>query len=504
MLLSPSQYDSTSTYDLLQEAARGYLPLDQRVLRAILDRGEAAVPELLRFGLEDHADDRVDLEEDLLAIFRFRKTNEALPYYLKCARTEHEDISDELVEAFAGVGAAAIEPLLALYEEIGEEEGGEVAFLLASLRERDSRILELLQDRLDFDLGDGAFLLGLYGDPAAKAILQDRLEEIQAAGDASAASLKREIERAIEDIENPMPAADAEAFDIWSLYPETAVPEFETLEVEERLEFLASPAAEYRARAVDSFALKELEPRVRDRLFDLAQNDESPKVRASCWEALADSLEVKEVREAMQARLLEESAPLEERCGALVGLAFQGDSPDIARVMKAFYEIPAARAKALEAMRRSMELDFAKYFPKHLDDGDLEIRRQAIWGVGHLAIHSESARLRKFFEDEDLRPDALYAYSLAVPGETSLVRMPRLFHKIEELAGGLSLEESYLVKSALNDRLERHGLPHAFFTELGEEPEDVWKEPPAGEAKAGRNDPCPCGSGKKYKKCCGA
>ena len=26
----------------------------------------------------------------------------------------------------------------------------------------------------------------------------------------------------------------------------------------------------------------------------------------------------------------------------------------------------------------------------------------------------------------------------------------------------------------------------------------------AGESKAGRNDPCPCGSGKKYKKCCGA
>ena len=24
------------------------------------------------------------------------------------------------------------------------------------------------------------------------------------------------------------------------------------------------------------------------------------------------------------------------------------------------------------------------------------------------------------------------------------------------------------------------------------------------EEKIGRNDPCPCGSGKKYKKCCGA
>jgi uncharacterized protein len=28
-------------------------------------------------------------------------------------------------------------------------------------------------------------------------------------------------------------------------------------------------------------------------------------------------------------------------------------------------------------------------------------------------------------------------------------------------------------------------------------------EPPRRAAKIGRNDPCPCGSGKKYKKCCG-
>ncbi|MBR3997929.1 MAG: SEC-C domain-containing protein [Clostridia bacterium] len=26
---------------------------------------------------------------------------------------------------------------------------------------------------------------------------------------------------------------------------------------------------------------------------------------------------------------------------------------------------------------------------------------------------------------------------------------------------------------------------------------------PAKKVKVGRNDPCPCGSGKKYKKCCG-
>ena len=30
------------------------------------------------------------------------------------------------------------------------------------------------------------------------------------------------------------------------------------------------------------------------------------------------------------------------------------------------------------------------------------------------------------------------------------------------------------------------------------------KGPPRQVAKVGRNEPCPCGSGKKYKKCCAA
>jgi uncharacterized protein len=38
-------------------------------------------------------------------------------------------------------------------------------------------------------------------------------------------------------------------------------------------------------------------------------------------------------------------------------------------------------------------------------------------------------------------------------------------------------------------RLEHHGTPGA-------------AAPAAGHGKVGRNDPCPCGSGKKYKKCC--
>jgi uncharacterized protein YecA (UPF0149 family) len=62
---------------------------------------------------------------------------------------------------------------------------------------------------------------------------------------------------------------------------------------------------------------------------------------------------------------------------------------------------------------------------------------------------------------------------------------------------------------ALDERLRLHGLAPVFEAEQEdhhEHPEEAalspGPEPPA--AQVGRNDPCPCGSGKKYKKCHGA
>jgi uncharacterized protein len=46
---------------------------------------------------------------------------------------------------------------------------------------------------------------------------------------------------------------------------------------------------------------------------------------------------------------------------------------------------------------------------------------------------------------------------------------------------------------ALNDwRLANYKPPHSIDPRTSSAPK-----------KVGRNDPCPCGSGKKYKKCCG-
>lgn len=484
--------------DLLGAAAQGHVGLDQRWLHAILDRGDAAVPDLLKFALEPHDEDRVDLEEDLILIFRHLRTPEALPFYLECIRRQPDDVDDELIHSLLQLGPVAVEPLLELYEELGEEQAADVAFTLASLNVRDPRILKVLTERLDYDAGDGAFCLGLYGDPAARPALDKMLAEI----DPDDADLRREIIFAIEQVSEPHTEVAPEPFDIWAFYPDRESPQFEILDDQERLEMLSSSSAEHREQAASSFFNKELSPQVRNRLFELATTDPEPAVRARCWESLSDAINEQGIRQAMMSVLGDTAAPFEERSGALVGLSQVADDPDVRLRMLEFYERPETRAKALEAMWRSLDRSFASFFPKHLDDPDIDVRRQAIWGVGYLGVGAEAGRLRALFDHDNLRADALFAYALSVPAQISRGRVRGLFRKIENLAGELSQGESELVQLALDERLTLHGLRPVFFAD-GDEEEEKESDPESW-GDVGRNDPCPCGSGKKFKKCHGA
>ena len=74
--------------------------------------------------------------------------------------------------------------------------------------------------------------------------------------------------------------------------------------------------------------------------------------------------------------------------------------------------------------------------------------------------------------------------------------------------------ESYDMFNAMIDEIRHETVRILFRAELVTRPEEkkdlmvsssepVRKEPVKAEHKAGRNDPCPCGSGKKYKHCCG-
>jgi HEAT repeat protein len=519
--LDPAGFSSVSVYDLLEAAASGHTGIDQRFIHAIVDRGTAGIPELMRFAMDDRSTDAVNLEEDLIAIFRFLQAPEALPFYLNCIRQNPEDVTDELIDAIIPFGAQAVEPLLKLYEELGEEQGGDVAFLLAATGTHDPRILKILVDRLEYDAGEAALALSLYRDPEANTAIEQMLAKIPEED----GGLRRDLQMAIDSASVPKgeeTTAAPEPFDIWDLYPETSPPPVELLTEADLLEMLSGPSAEYRSEAAISFRNRsEYSPQVRDRLLEVARTDSDIEVRGSAWEALGEKADEPPIRKALKAVLADEKASLRERTGALVGLAGASDDKKIAEQIRQFYENPETRAKALEAMWRSFDRQFADYFPKHLADPDQAVRRAAIWGVGYLGSGSHAGTLAAMFEDDEYRADALFAYALNVPSEISHGRIPALFRKINEAAGGLSYGEAELVQTALDQRLVMHGL-EPYFANSDEEPAD-WDEEAeeqeeapgprlvtgagkdaAPASKVGRNDLCPCGSGKKYKKCHGA
>ncbi len=494
------QGPGASTEQLLREAALGRIGVDRRLVRAIIESGDAGA--VLRFAHGRHEQDRIDLDPLLVDLLRHFQSPEALDVYIDIIRRDPEDIPDELAEAIFPLGERALGPLIELYEELGEETGADIAFLLAGLHIHDQRVLALLLERLEYDAADGAFLLGLYGDPAAGPALKKMLAEIAAED----VELAREITHAMAQLDAPTAKYEPEPFDILPEYPERALPAFDLLPEAERLEMLGSDDAKVRAGAAHSFFNATLNAKSRGALLERANSDEDAAVRGRAWASLADSTEDAAIRDSMIAVMSDAARPVEERGGAAVGLYAVADREEARKGIEGLYEIGgAARAKALEAMWRSLWNGYAKYFAPHLDDADPKIVREALRGAGYFELTRHIDKIAKYFDAEDpfadLREDALFAYALAMPGETTRGRVRGMLRKIDSITP-LTRFETELVQFGLDERLRLHGMDPVFSAESDEEAPPP--EPEPAPQKVGRNDPCPCGSGKKYKKCHGA
>jgi hypothetical protein len=497
LIFDPAQLQTVPVYQLLEAASLGYLGIDHRFLHAILDHPERSIPDLVRFADEYHDDEPVDLDELLLEIFRVLGTPEAIPFYMDLVREDRAEIDDDLVEAIVQLGAASVDPLLELLKEFNNEDAGDVPFVLSVLHVRDDRILEALTSRLEYDPGEAAVCLEIYGDRKAIPALEAVLAEIPSS-DPTHNQIKSLILRLASNVE-PGPESP-EPFDIWELYPESDSPPLDVVSEADRLAMLEVGSAELRADVVASFRNTKFSDEALVRLLGLSKSDPDPKVRGECWETFADIADEPEIRQAMLAVLADPAADLEEKGGAAVALAQQIDNKAVFQAIEELYADPRSRAKGLQAMARSFDRRFAGYPAQHLDDPDPEIKRQAIWCVGYLKLAGETPRLETFFDEEEFRSDALFAYALSAPGDTSRARIRSLLKKVDELSGGFKPEEEELVKIALDQRLMLAGMKPVFFEDDfdEDEPQQAFSD------KVGRNDPCTCGSGKKYKKCCGA
>ncbi len=96
-----------------------------------------------------------------------------------------------------------------------------------------------------------------------------------------------------------------------------------------------------------------------------------------------------------------------------------------------------------------------------------------------------------------------YAYGIDINSKAGKAIWDKYFKEEKAVYEQLLADPSDIVSGTVG------GLP-AWNTLLSEErrKELYLKQKKSGtivkEKKIGRNDPCPCGSGKKYKKCCGA
>lgn len=97
----------------------------------------------------------------------------------------------------------------------------------------------------------------------------------------------------------------------------------------------------------------------------------------------------------------------------------------------------------------------------------------------------EGITLRQYAQDNPLRAYTQEGYEL----------FDRMLQNIDQ---NVTL---YLLRAEIRQNIERKEVAKNKVTNDSSEP--LKKAPIKSKKKVGRNDPCPCGSGKKYKQCCG-
>ena len=105
--------------------------------------------------------------------------------------------------------------------------------------------------------------------------------------------------------------------------------------------------------------------------------------------------------------------------------------------------------------------------------------------INTMAHLREGIHLRGYAQEDPLRAYTMEGFDL----------FDQMIQKIDK---DISV---FLLKAEIRQNIERKEVAKTKRTNEGEE--KTTKKQPKRVNKIGRNDLCPCGSGKKYKNCCG-
>jgi hypothetical protein len=185
-----------------------------------------------------------------------------------------------------------------------------------------------------------------------------------------------------------------------------------------------------------------------------------------------------------------------------IGLRHASSAHEVRKILDS-YEQPPEGAEGVEATRAII----ARMVLQSMDEADE--RTKTVMDLGrNLCVDMgkdlpEGNKLR-FEKPEDVPDDLVKAAVLTFDGDAhdntiqnfTLVTLP--------LAARATAEEFYLPREVVRTWLGRYEPQETLDRVLRWSKAEPSKQPARAEKAPGRNDPCTCGSGKKWKKCHGA
>lgn len=173
-----------------------------------------------------------------------------------------------------------------------------------------------------------------------------------------------------------------------------------------------------------------------------------------------------------------------------------------------------AYLKSIIPFDESEKIDDIENITKNRLEDELKEKAHQIYDEKEQNIGSEQMReiervilLRvvdtKWMDHIDAMDQLKQGIGLRAMGQQDPVRAYQIegYDMFEEMTDSIQEDTlRNLFHIQVNERVEREQVAEPIRTNS---PEDSEKNPVTLGEKVGRNDPCPCGSGKKYKKCCG-
>ena len=207
---------------------------------------------------------------------------------------------------------------------------------------------------------------------------------------------------------------------------------------------------------------------IRDRVLDTFKEFVSNQVHSHLTDGELTSNDVDNLMELFNARYLKKRK-----------LKKEDFNKDINELIDFIYEIVVDDySKKLEDVPKDIQNDFEKSISLRCIDKNWMDQLDAMEAL------KEGVGLRGYAQSNPLQVYALEGFDL-----------------FDNMMANISAEISnFLLNAEVRQNIEREEVKNI---KTNDGKEGIKSKPKKADKKVGRNDPCPCGSGKKYKQCCG-